>query len=144
MMAVKVSPKDVLLAVSECASLTPTCCIMPIPLTVRSSAEAGVCRAINCMNAEMFRPFAQRMTPVAVVPMFTPPEAIAEAEYAVEELGMKAIMIANHVRRPIRAHLRTASDPTTVGSYIDFLSRHSTNSPHVSSIIRWTILLPQE
>ena len=65
-------------------------------------------RALNTMSAEMFRPYARRMTPVAVVPIHTPQEAIEEAEYAVKELGMKAITIANHVRRPIPAYLRAA------------------------------------
>lgn len=85
----------------------------------------AVCRAINTMNAEMFRPFAQRMTPVAVVPMFTPQEAIAEAEYAVKTLGLKAIMIANHVRRPIPAHVRKAADASAAGTYVDFLAMES-------------------
>jgi hypothetical protein len=53
------------------------------------------------MNAELFAPFADRMTPVATIPMHTPEEAIAELNHAVNELGMKAIMIANHVRRPL-------------------------------------------
>ena len=61
----------------------------------------AVARAVNRMNAEMFRPFAHRMTPAAVVPVHTPEEAIEEATYAVRELGLKVIMIANHVRRPV-------------------------------------------
>lgn len=85
----------------------------------------AVCRALNRMNAELFRPYAHRMTPVAVVPMYTPQEAIAEAEYAVRELGMKAIMIANHVRRPIPAHLLRTSDASTAGTYVDFLAMES-------------------
>src|SRR5215510_2540934 len=43
----------------------------------------GVSRAVNRMNAEMFAPFKDRMTPAAVVPMHTPQEAIEEATYAV-------------------------------------------------------------
>ena len=42
-------------------------------------------------------------TPAAVVPVHTPEEAIEEATYAVRELGMKVLMIANHVRRPVPA-----------------------------------------
>ncbi len=85
----------------------------------------AVCRALNTMNADMFRPYADRMTPVAVIPMFTPEEAIAEAEYAVNELGLKAIMIANHIRRPIPAHLQRHADPDSVGYYIDYLAMES-------------------
>jgi hypothetical protein len=31
---------------------------------------------VNRMNAELFRPYAHRMTPAAVVPVHTPQEAI--------------------------------------------------------------------
>ena len=82
-------------------------------------------RAVNMMNAEMFRPYAHRMTPAAVVPMYTPQEAIEEAEYAVKELGMKAIMIANHVRRPIPAYAKDAPDVTKVPHFIDSLAFES-------------------
>jgi predicted TIM-barrel fold metal-dependent hydrolase len=84
-------------------------------------------RAVNMMNAEVFGPYAHRLTPAAVVPMYTPDEAIAEATYAVRDLGMKAIMIANHVRRPIPAHARNikASDASQVIHYIDSLGLES-------------------
>jgi predicted TIM-barrel fold metal-dependent hydrolase len=53
----------------------------------------AVCRAYNMMASDMFRPYADRMTPVAVIPKFTPEEAVAEATHAVRSLGMKTIMI---------------------------------------------------
>ncbi len=59
-----------------------------------------LCRAINRYHSEIFGPHADRLTPVAVIPMHTPQEAIAELEYAVGTLGFKAIMIPGHVRRP--------------------------------------------
>lgn len=82
-------------------------------------------RTLNVMSADMFRPYAKRMTPVAVIPMYTPDEAIEELEYAVNELHMKAIVIANHVRRPIPAALRAAADPAAAGHYIDVLTLES-------------------
>src|SRR5262250_1528333 len=85
----------------------------------------AVARAVNRMNAEMFRPFADRITPAAVVPMHTPEEAIDEATYAVRELGMKVIMIANHVRRPVPAFARGAADPTQVRHFVDSLAYES-------------------
>ncbi len=85
----------------------------------------AVCRALNVMSSEMFGEFAHRMAPVAVVPMYTPSEAIEEAEYAVRELGMKAIMIASHVRRPIPELARDASDVAKVPHYIDSLALDS-------------------
>jgi predicted TIM-barrel fold metal-dependent hydrolase len=85
----------------------------------------AVSRAVNRMNAEMFHSYAHRIAPVAVVPMYTPQEAIEEATYAVHELGMKVIMIANHVRRPIPAYARDAADVSQVPHYIDALALDS-------------------
>ena len=88
----------------------------------------AVARAVNRMNAEMFRPYAHRMTPAAVVPVHSPAEAIEEATYAVRELGLKVIMIANHVRRPVPAAAREVKDPGThARHYIDSLGLES---PH--------------
>jgi len=86
----------------------------------------SVARAVNRMNAEMFRPYARRMTPAAVVPMHTPQEAIEEATYAVRELGLKVIMIANHVRRPVPAAGREVADPVAhARQHIDSLGLES-------------------
>jgi predicted TIM-barrel fold metal-dependent hydrolase len=59
------------------------------------------CRAGNMYYADIYRPYADRMRPVAIIPMYTPREAIEELEYAVNVLGFKAIQIAAYVRRPI-------------------------------------------
>ncbi len=86
----------------------------------------AVARAVNRMNAEMFRPFAHRMAPAAVVPVHTPQEAIEEATYAVRELGFKVVMIANHVRRPVPAAAREVKDPGAhARQYIDSLGLES-------------------
>jgi predicted TIM-barrel fold metal-dependent hydrolase len=85
----------------------------------------AVCRAVNRMNAEMFKPFAHRITPAAVVPVHTPTEAIEEATYAVRELGLKVLMIANHVRRPVPAFARDGADLTQLRTYIDPLAFES-------------------
>jgi predicted TIM-barrel fold metal-dependent hydrolase len=65
------------------------------------------CRAINQYHADVFQGTQDRLTPVAVVPMNTPDEAIEELEYAVTTLGFKAVMIASYVTRPVEsvAHL---------------------------------------
>jgi predicted TIM-barrel fold metal-dependent hydrolase len=84
-----------------------------------------LCRALNTMNAELFAPYADRMTPVAVIPTVTPQEAIAEASFAVNTLGLKTIMISNHVRRPVPAQLERAKDASAAGFYIDFLALDS-------------------
>ncbi|MDG2334593.1 MAG: amidohydrolase family protein [Myxococcota bacterium] len=59
------------------------------------------CRALNVYHAELYGGHRDRMTPVAMIPMHTPEEAIAEVEYAVNELGLKAIMINGLIHRPI-------------------------------------------
>jgi predicted TIM-barrel fold metal-dependent hydrolase len=59
------------------------------------------CRALNAYHAQLFAPFADRMTPVAQIPTHTPGEAIAELEHAVAGLGMKAVMLNGLVHRPI-------------------------------------------
>ncbi|MGO8870062.1 MAG: amidohydrolase family protein [Acidimicrobiales bacterium] len=63
----------------------------------------GTCRALNRANAETFAPFADRLAPVAAIPMHTPDEAVAELDYAVGELGFKAVLCAGYVQRPFAA-----------------------------------------
>jgi predicted TIM-barrel fold metal-dependent hydrolase len=63
----------------------------------------GTCRALNRSNAETFAPFADRLAPVAAIPMHTPEEAIDELEYAVTTLGFKAVLCAGYVQRPFAA-----------------------------------------
>ena len=87
--------------------------------------RGAVCRALNTMNAELFAPYADRMTPVATIPTVTPGEAIAETRFAVESLGLKTIMISNHVRRPVPAQLERAGDAGSAGFYVDFLALES-------------------
>src|SRR5271170_247170 len=45
------------------------------------------CRALNTLFADMCRDVNDRIRPVAVIPTFTPEEAIRELDYAVLELG---------------------------------------------------------
>ncbi len=60
-----------------------------------------VARAVNTAHAKRFAAYADRMTVAAMVPMRTPQIAIAEATYAVKELGFKSILIAGYARRPL-------------------------------------------
>ena len=60
-----------------------------------------VSRAMNVVYAEMFRPYAHRMVPVATVPMHTPDAAVEEAVHAVSVLGYRAIRINGYAVRPI-------------------------------------------
>lgn len=62
--------------------------------------RAAACRALNMMNAEIFADVSYRMRPAALIPMHTPEEAVAELEFAVNTLGLKAAMTCNEVLRP--------------------------------------------
>ncbi len=59
------------------------------------------CAAYNTFIAEYFAPHSRRMTPAAVIPMYTPEEAIAELDHAVGELGLKAAMFGSMIPRPL-------------------------------------------
>lgn len=61
------------------------------------------CRALNTYYADLFMDHPDRMTPVAVIPMNTPQEAIEEMEYAVGQRGMRVVMLPSTIRRPIPA-----------------------------------------
>ena len=50
-------------------------------------------RAMNLMYADMFKEVSDRLTPAALIPMHDPDEAIAELEFVVNELGLKAIVM---------------------------------------------------
>ena len=58
------------------------------------------CRAYNNYIADCYRPYADRMTPAAVIPTHHPDEAIDELRYAVNELGLKVAVLRSYVRRP--------------------------------------------
>jgi predicted TIM-barrel fold metal-dependent hydrolase len=64
------------------------------------------CRALNNYYADLFMDHPDRMTPVAVIPMHTPREAIEELEYAVGQRGMRVVMLPSTIRRPIPAIAR--------------------------------------
>jgi predicted TIM-barrel fold metal-dependent hydrolase len=98
--------------------LYPSLGLLPPHLEDEELRQA-TCRAFNTFHADIFREYADRMTPVAVIPMHTPQEAIQELEYAVKELGMKAIMMAGHVLRPIPAVARTASKASRYAYWLD-------------------------
>ena len=64
------------------------------------------CRALNDYYADAFGEFADRMTPVAAIPMHTPQEAIDELEYVVRKRGFKVVLFPSYVKRPIPALVR--------------------------------------
>ncbi len=77
------------------------------------------CRALNKLHADTFREYSDRMTPVAVVPMHSPTEAIAELEYAVGTLGLKAALMPGFVRRTIKAVERKVPEAAPYAFWLD-------------------------
>ena len=55
-------------------------------------------RSLNSLYADMFAEVSDRITPSAIVPTWTPKEAIDELEFAVNTLGLKTITISGEVR----------------------------------------------
>ena len=82
-------------------------------------------RAFNTFVAEYFAPHADRMTPVAIIPAHTPDEAIGELDYAVNELGLKAVLINAVIRRPSAAALEGDEDAIKQGPWYDVLALDS-------------------
>ncbi len=63
----------------------------------------AICRAYNVFTADQFRELGDRITPAAIIPMYTPDEALEELEFAVRQLGYKVVMVGGLMRRPIPA-----------------------------------------
>lgn len=90
-----------------------------LPGLADEELRRACCRALNTFHADVFREHAKRMTPVAVIPMHTPQEAIDELEHAITVLGMKAILIAGHVRRPIPALVEQCGPAASRAFWLD-------------------------
>jgi predicted TIM-barrel fold metal-dependent hydrolase len=72
-------------------------------LTILGYPDAEVrqatARALNTYCAQAFADVRDRLEPVAVIPTFTPAEAVAELEYAVRVLGLKAVVMSGVIPR---------------------------------------------
>ena len=69
-----------------------------------------VYRAMNMLYADMFQGLSDRLAPVALIPTHTPEEAVAELDFAVGELGLKAIVMNCMIRRPPEEVAETAPE----------------------------------
>jgi len=72
----------------------------------------GAARAFNTYYTELFAGLRDRLEPVAIIPMFTPDEAIEELDFAVGTLGFKAITTSGVVQRQL---------PRTDGSTVPWI-----------------------
>src|SRR5439155_681793 len=78
---------------------------------------------------DQFRPYGDRIIPAAIIPMYTPEEALEELEFASRQLGFKVVMMGSLIRRPIPAlveeHPEAAKfvewyDPVAIDSEHDY------------------------
>lgn len=77
-------------------------------------ARVAACRGLNAYQAEIFAPYAKRMTPAAVIPMVSPTEALEELEFAIGSLGLKTTMMAGHVQRAVAGSSSNGSRSTWI------------------------------
>jgi len=81
-----------------------------------------MCRALNTMYAELFRDHRDRFAPAATIPTHTPQEALAEIDYAIGKLGLKAAMIAGTVQRPLKAVAKAMPEYAAHAYWVDPLA----------------------
>ncbi len=86
----------------DVAIIYPSLGLFPIHFD-DAEVRLAMCRAFNRMQSEIFREYRDRLIPVAIIPMHTPAEALAELDYAVNTLGFKAIVMPAYARRPLEA-----------------------------------------
>ena len=63
------------------------------------ATRRAVIRGFNIVTFDFFKGLEDRLTPVAVIPVHTPDEAIEELEFVVKQLGAKVCMFGSGVRR---------------------------------------------
>ena len=78
-------------------------------------------RAFNTFYSEAFRDHSETLTPVGIIPMHTPEEAIAELDHATGELGLKAFMFGGPISRPAPG----VDPPSRVARWLDSLGLDS-------------------
>jgi predicted TIM-barrel fold metal-dependent hydrolase len=91
------------------AVLYPTIGINPQGYADEDTRRA-CCRGLNDYYADHWMGHPDRMTPVAIIPMVTPQEAVEELDYAVGRRGFKAVMLPSYVKRPIRAVVESSPE----------------------------------
>lgn len=96
----------------------PTLGLLTVQI-VDEEVRRAAARALNKMKADMFAGYTDRLLPVATIPMHTPQEAMEELEYAVRQLGLRAIMMASYVRRPVQAAVRISPEAARYTCWLD-------------------------
>src|SRR5262245_35506917 len=87
----------------------------------------AICRAYNVFTADQFRGLGDRIIPAAIVPMYTPEEAIEEMEFAVRQLGYKVVMLGGLMRRPVPL---LAEEHPEASRFVEWYDVIGIDSPH--------------
>src|SRR5438034_3771097 len=87
----------------------------------------AICRAYNVFAADQFRGLEDRVIPAAIIPMYTPEEAIEEIEFASKQLGYKVIMVGGLMRRPVPA---LAAEHPEASKFVEWYDVIGIDSPH--------------
>jgi predicted TIM-barrel fold metal-dependent hydrolase len=87
----------------------------------------AICRAYNVFAADQFRGLEDRVIPAAIIPMYTPEEAIEEMEFAARQLGYKVMMVGGLMRRPVPALAAERPDAAGLVEWYDVIG---IDSPH--------------
>ena len=81
----------------------------------------AICRAYNVFTADQFRGLEDRLIPAAIIPMYTPEEAIEELEFASKQLDYKVMMVGGLMRRKVPALAQENPDASKVVDWYDVI-----------------------
>lgn len=91
-----------------------------LPQIPHDAQRQAACFAFNTYVADYFSRHSDRLTPAAVIPMYTPEEAIDELHHA-KSLGLKVIMMGSMIKRPIPELQRRAPELVDEFPWLDVL-----------------------
>jgi predicted TIM-barrel fold metal-dependent hydrolase len=87
----------------------------------------AICRAYNVFTADQFRGLSDRIIPAAIIPMYTPEEALEELEFAVKQLGYKVVMVGGLMRRRVPA---LEAEHPDASKHVEWYDVIGLDSPH--------------
>src|SRR5262249_12050250 len=87
----------------------------------------AICRAYNVFAADQFAKLSDRVIPAAIIPMYTPEEALEELEFAVQQLGYKVAMVAALMRRRVPG---LAEEHPEAARFVEWLDVIGIDSDH--------------
>ncbi|MFV5516920.1 amidohydrolase family protein [Acinetobacter gerneri] len=114
---------------TDFAVLYPNISLFPINSS-NEDLRRTLTRAVNHYHADIYRPYADRLTPIAAIPLHTPEEGIEELEYAVNTLGLKTALIPGAIRRPVKSIAEKYPEDAELRRYAYWLDFFGIDSEH--------------